>query len=243
MSVFRPSHFVLLHGAFHGGWCWAKVAAILRAAGHAVTTPTQTGVGERRHLMSPAITLDTFADDLVHHIEAEEGTDIVLVGHSFGGFAISAAADRIPRSIRHLVYLDARIPEPGRSAFDVQPAEISAERRRLAQEFSQGLCVPPPPPEAFGVPADHPLHDWVRRRLTPHPMGSMTSPFSLRHPLGNGLPATYIACTDPIYASLETSRQMARARTDWGFYELATGHDAMVTAPRETADLLLAIAG
>ena len=243
MNVFSPRHFVLLHGAFHGGWCWAPVAEILRGAGHHVTTPTQTGVGERRHLMSRDITLDVFAADLINHIETEELTDIVLVGHSFGGFAISAAADRIPARIRHLVYLDARIPENGKSAAEVQPPEITAERERLAQAFSQGLCVPPPKPEAFGVPPDHPLYDWVQRRLTPHPWSSFTSRFEIRNPVGNGLPATYIACTDPIYTSLESSRKIARARTDWGWKEIATGHDAMVTASRPTADLLMEIAG
>jgi pimeloyl-ACP methyl ester carboxylesterase len=242
-EIFCPRHFVLLHGAFHGAWCWSPVVEILRAAGHEVSTPTQTGVGERRHLMSPEITLDVFTDDLLNHIEAEELTGIVLVGHSFGGFAISAAADRMPERIRHLVYLDSRIPEAGKSAFDVQPDDIAAERRRQSQEFSNGLCVPPPSPEAFGVPKDHPLYDWVQRRLTPHPMGSMTSPFHMKHPVGNGVPTTYIACTDPLYPSLESSRQIAKARDDWNWKEIATGHDAMVTAPHATAELLMEIAG
>jgi pimeloyl-ACP methyl ester carboxylesterase len=243
MGVFVRRSFVLLHGAFHGSWCWAPVAEILRGAGHYVCAPTQTGLGERKHLMSREITLDVFADDLLNHIEAEELTNVVLVGHSFGGFAISAAADRMPERIRHLVYLDARIPENGRTAFDVQPPDITAERLRLAEEFSQGLSVPPPPPEVFGVPPDHLLYDWVVRRLTPHPLSSFISPFRVRNPIGNGLPATYVVCTDPVYPSLETSRQAAQARTDWGWKELATGHDAMVTAPGPTADLLMEIAG
>jgi pimeloyl-ACP methyl ester carboxylesterase len=242
MATAAPRHFVLLHGAFHGGWCWAGVADILRAAGHGVSTPTQTGLGERKHLMSPAITPDTFTDDLVNHIEAEELTDVILVGHSFGGFAITGAADRIPGRIRHLVYLDSRIPENGKTAFDVQPPAVTAERHRQARDFSGGLCVPPPAPTAFGVPASHPLHDWVLRRLTPHPMSAFTSPFSIANPVGNGVLATYIACTDPFYASLESSRRIARARSDWGWREIATGHDAMVTAPRETAELLIEIA-
>lgn len=243
MGVFVRRNFVLLHGAFHGAWCWAPVAEILRGAGHSVTTPNQTGVGERRHLMSRDITLDVFADDLANHIEAEELTDVVLVGHSFGGFAISAVADRLPECIRHLVYLDARIPENGKTAFEVQPADVTAERMRLAQESSDGMSVPPPPPEAFGVPQDHLLYDWVARRLTPHPLSSFTSPFKARNPIGNGLPATYIACTDPIYTSLESARVAAKARPEWGWKEIATGHDAMVTAPGPTADLLVEIAG
>src|SRR5947208_2776826 len=105
--------YVLLHGAFHGAWCWRDVADRLRAAGHRVTTPTQTGLGERRHLLSAQITLDTFVEDLVEHLESEELEAAILVGHSFGGNAISGAADRVPGRIRHLVYLDAMILEDG----------------------------------------------------------------------------------------------------------------------------------
>ena len=91
--------FVLLHGAWHGGWCWRFVADILRARGHEVTTPTQTGLGERRHLISAEITLQTFIDDLVNHVLAEDLNDVILVGHSFGGNAVSGAAEAIPESV------------------------------------------------------------------------------------------------------------------------------------------------
>ena len=95
--------FVLLHGAWHGGWCWRFVADILRARGHLVTTPTQTGLGERRHLISDRITLQTFIDDLVNHMLAEDLSDAIVVGHSFGGNALSGAAEAIPERIRELV--------------------------------------------------------------------------------------------------------------------------------------------
>ena len=111
--------FVLLHGAFHGGWCWARVAPILRAAGHTVFTPTQTGLGERAHLLHPGITLTTFVDDVVGVLETEELTDVVLVGHSFGGAAITGAAERVKHRLRHLVYLDSAIPQSGRSPLDL----------------------------------------------------------------------------------------------------------------------------
>ena len=107
----------------HGDWCWRDVAGLLRARGHRVTTPTQTGLGERRHLLSEAITLETFVQDLVEHLEAEEVEDVILVGHSFGGMAISGAADRVPQRIRHLVYLDSLVLEDGQTLFDVLPAD------------------------------------------------------------------------------------------------------------------------
>ena len=232
--------FVLLHGAFHGAWCWSRVAPILRAAGHAVFTPTQTGLGDRAHLLSADITLTTFVDDLVAVLETEELTDAVLVGHSFGGAAITGAAERVPNRIRHLIYLDSAIPENGKSPLDLAVPEIAAERRRLAAATG-GVAIAPPDPSVFGVP-DGPDADWVRRRLTPHPFGTMATSLRLTKPPGNGLPATYIACTNPVYESLAWARAVARAQPGWAWRDLAAGHDAMVTAPRETADLLMEIA-
>ncbi len=234
--------FVLLHGAFHGGWCWVRVADILRRGGHRVTTPTQTGLGERRHLMSKHITLETFVLDLVNHIEAEDLSDVVLVGHSFGGMPITGAADRIPERLRHLVYFDARILQPGQTPLDVSIPRVREERLRTAQEYSGGLCLPPPPAVSFGVPEGEDA-DWVDRHLTPHPMGTFTSTLALNHPIGNGLPCTYIACTEPLSEQLASSRDWARARSDWGWREIATGHDAMVSAPGALAEMLVEIAG
>jgi pimeloyl-ACP methyl ester carboxylesterase len=233
--------YVLLHGAFHGGWCWRDVAARLRAAGHQVTTPTQTGLGERRHLMSAQITLDTFVADVVEHIEAEELTDVILVGHSFGGCGITGAADRIPGRLRHLVYLDAMVLEDGQSPWGRMPPALAAERQRGVREQGAGLVALPPPVSAFGVPEDHPLAAWVRRRLTPHPAGTYAAPLRLANPPGNGLPCTYIACTDPWYEPLAWARDWVRGRPGWTWQEIATGHDAMVTAPAALAGMLEAI--
>jgi pimeloyl-ACP methyl ester carboxylesterase len=233
--------YVLLHGAFHGAWCWRDVAARLRAAGHHVTTPTQTGLGERRHLFSAQITLDTFVADVVEHIEAEELEDVILVGHSFGGLGISGAADRIPARIRHLVYLDSMVLEDGQTAWSRMPPEVAAERQRIVMEQGAGLAAAPPPVSSFGVPEDHPLAPWVRRRLTPHPAGAYQTPLRLANPVGNGLPCTYIACTDPWYAPLAWARDWVRSRPGWEWQEITTGHDAMITAPAELARMLEAI--
>ena len=104
-----------------------------------------------------------------------------------------------------------------------------------------GIAIPAPAPAAFGIPDDHPGAEWVRRRLTPHPLGTYESPLRLRNPVGNGRPRTYIVCTSPIYAPLEASRQWVRGQQGWGWREIATGHDAMVTAPDELARMLAAI--
>src|SRR5262249_21093481 len=124
--------FVLVHGAFHGGWCWSRVAEPLRAAGHRVFTPTLTGLGERSSSINPSIELNTFTDDVAQVLEFEELTDVILVGHSFAGWPISGVADRMPDRLRHLVYLDAAIPKSGVSVFDEIPPALKEQRMKLA---------------------------------------------------------------------------------------------------------------
>ncbi|MBV9734288.1 MAG: alpha/beta hydrolase [Acidisphaera sp.] len=230
--------FVLLHGAWHGGWCFRPVAARLRAAGHLVFTPTQTGLGERRHLLSRDLTIETFIRDLTGVIESEELSDIILVGHSFGGIAVSGAADRMPERIRHLVYLDSLILEDGASPMDRYPPGVAEERRRIARETSDGLSAPVPDPKEFGVPPG-PVADWLRRRMTPHPMSVFESRLRLKNPVGNGLPRTYVACTAPAQARLAPSWAWVHGRPGWTWRELAACHDAIATDPDALTDLLL----
>ncbi|MBV9756124.1 MAG: alpha/beta fold hydrolase [Alphaproteobacteria bacterium] len=230
--------FVLVHGAWHGGWCWARVAPLLAAAGHRILTPTCTGLGDRAHLLSPAVGLDTFIDDVAAAIATEELTDIVLVGHSFAGSVISGVADRMPERIAQLIYLDATVLRSGQSPFDMIPPDVVAARRRAAAESSGGLTLPVPPASAFGVddPADA---AWLARHLRPHPLKTYEDPLRLQNPLGNGRPKTYIACTQPEYAVLAPVRAWVQAQPDWAFGQIATGHDAMVTAPELLARTLL----
>ena len=210
-------------------------------AGHRIHTPTQTGLGQYRHLLSGAITLATFIADITNLIEMEELSDVILVGHSFGGAVISGVADRMPDHIRHLVFLDSVILESGRSPFGMLTPEVAAARRKSVAEKGLGIAFQTPPVTAFGIPDDHPEAAWVRRHLTPHPAGTYESPLMLDHPLGNGLPCTYIHCTSPVYAPLESSRQLARRQQGWNWLEIATGHDAMVLAPKELSRMLMNI--
>ncbi|MEM7546071.1 MAG: alpha/beta hydrolase family protein [Pseudomonadota bacterium] len=228
--------FVLLHGAWHGGWCWGRVAEILRARGHRVTTPTQTGLGERAHLLSPDITLTTFCEDLRLHIEFEGHSDAVLVGHSFGGSPISYAAERAADRVARLVYLDAIMVYPGETPFSHMAPDVVALRRQLAADSSGGLSLPPPPAAAMGV-TDKSDAAWLERMMTPHPLATFETPLDIAAVPGGTKPASYVMCTDPIYSPLETSR--ARAH-DLGMTmaEIAAGHDAMVTAPAALADIL-----
>lgn len=232
--------FVLVHGVWHGGWCWSRVADILRNRGHCVTTPTHTGLGERSHLLSPAITMDTFVEDIVGHLRWEDLNDVVLVGHSFGGAPITGAADRVSDRIGMLIYLDGAIMDDGETWFGLLPPDIAASRQKAAEEATGGLSLPTAPPESFGVTASDDAA-FLEGRLTPHPLATFSTPLKLAHPAGNGLPANYITCTDPAYVPAKSALRRARER-NWPVSEIRTGHDAMVTAPQATADLLERIA-
>jgi pimeloyl-ACP methyl ester carboxylesterase len=228
--------FVLIHGAWHGGWCWARVAEPLRKSGHRVFTPTQSGLAERAHLLSRQITIEVFVAEIVALLEAEDLRDVVLVGHSFGGISVSGVADRVPHRLKHLVYLDAFIVSNGCTPFDMLTPEVVASRRRAAQESSDGLSLPVPEPKSLGVTEPKDVA-WLRMNCTPHPLSTYESRVVLEHEIGNGLPATYVAVTPP-YRALAESRAYARTRRDWDYAEIVAGHDAMVTSPRAVVLLL-----
>ncbi|WP_422098701.1 alpha/beta fold hydrolase [Variovorax sp.] len=240
--IAQPSTFVLVHGAWHGGWCWSRVAARLRERGHAVYTPTLTGLGERRHLISPQVNLDTHVEDVVNLLQFEELERVVLVGHSYAGIVISGVADRVPQRLRQLVYLDALLLEPGKSLFSDFPPAVVEQRLKAIRETGGGVgAAAALPPAAFGVkdPADA---AWVARHLTPQPVGTYLQPLLLKAPLGNGLPKTYIECTGDPIATLEPTKARVRADAGWQLRTLATGHDAMVTAPAALSELLTDLA-
>jgi pimeloyl-ACP methyl ester carboxylesterase len=233
--------FVLVHGAWHGGWCWRRVIAVLRSAGHVVFAPTLTGYGERVHLTRPDLTIEDFATDIVNVIAAEELDNIILVGHSFGGNPVSAVADRVPERLKQLVYIDTLLLRNGESGFSQLDPGIVAQRIELAQKASGGLTIPAPSPEAFGVtdPVDA---EWLRRQLTPLPLNCYRVPIRLNHPLGNGVNKTYIACTNPIYEPAVPTHEWVKSQSDWRYLELSTGHDAMITDPQGLADMLVGCA-
>ncbi len=158
------STYVLVHGAWHGSWCWKRVRRALQARGHEVFTPTLTGVADRLHLLSPQVDLETHITDVTNLIRWEELSDVVLCGHSYGGCVISGVADRIPDRIGALVYLDAFVPENGQSLHDTLPAEARNAQSEGARQVGEGWKVPPIPAEAFNVNARD--RDWVNRQCT-----------------------------------------------------------------------------
>jgi len=238
----EPRSYVLVHGAWHGGWCWRKVADRLRDQGHRVFTPTFTGLGERHHLINhPDISLDLFIQDVINVIEAEELKDVYLVGHSFAGSIVSGVADRIPGRLKHVVFLDAVILQDGTTFLDTIAPELREGALKRIQEVD-GVKILPSPPKAaaFGV-SDPEAAAWVERRLTPQPASVYTSPLKLAHPLGNGLPVTYIRCIEPIYHGMDASGAYAKAQASWQYLELETGHDAMVSDPDKLSGILVGL--
>ena len=233
------SNYVLVHGAWHGGWCWKRVSPLLRAAGHEVFTPTLTGLGERAHLISENVGLDTHIKDVLAVLEFEDLRDVVLVGHSFAGMVITGVAEKADERIAHLVYLYAFVPENGKSLADYQPPEIWRMFQEKTREEGDGFKLPIVfPLEAFGVTEDDDVN-WVRPRLTPHPLKTKSDPVSVSNPNAARIPRTYIYCSAPAVGVFDQFADCARQSPSWQYVDLAAGHDAMVTAPQELADLLL----
>ena len=231
--------YVLVHGAWHGGWCWRRVTPLLRTAGHEVYTPTLTGLGERAHLLSPDVGLDTHAQDITGVLEFEDLRDVTLVGHSYGGMVITAVAELAAARLAHLVYLDAFVPRDGECLLDFLPLEARERTLARARAEGEGWYLPPQrDAHPYGItdPADV---AWVGRKFTAQPLKTMQQPIRCANPAAAALPRTYVNCTATRYFAHFAER--ARAAPGWGYRELDAVHDAMVTAPRALADLLIEI--
>ena len=240
--------FVLAHGTGHGGWCWKFVRDILDEQGHRVYTPTLTGCGERSHLLHPDIGLELHIQDIVNVLEWEELENVVLVGHSYGGLVISGVADRAKERLRHLVYLDAIVPGDGDSLLsarrDASAEEVAANKEIWGRIAPDGEYVMGFSATMFGIPPESSNAAWVERRLTPHPIKSWLDPVKFENGGEEGVPCTFIECTEPAMpgSGLKAHAKYAQEHPDWRYVELKTGHDAMVTEPQACAELFLAAA-
>jgi pimeloyl-ACP methyl ester carboxylesterase len=230
--------FLLVHGAWHGGWCYKRVARLLRQAGHEVFTPTLTGLGERAHLMNPAIDLDMHVQDVVGVIRYEELSDVVLCGHSYGGMVITGVAEQLLAQIRSLVYLDAFVPENGRSLFDYLPAEQSDQMRTDAARNGEGYKVAPIPAAHFAVNAEDAA--WVDAMCVKQPLATFEQKLALS---GRQVPKrVYMFATGWGPSPFQQFGARCKDDRDWQFVTFACGHDVMVDRPQELADALIAAA-
>ena len=234
--------FLIVHGSWSGAHAWRWVRPLLRAAGHDVFTPSLTGLGERAHLARPDTDLATHVEDVVATLHYEDLTDVVLVGHSYGGMVITGVADRVPERIAQLVYLDAEVPRDGESEMDVMPDEEGQGYAEAARSRGGGWRVPPPFPDPLppGLP---PVVQWVIARMVPQPLATMTQPLRLSAPDRPGPPRTYIYCTEgkdgePVPGYV----QRAFDDPDWRIVRLAATHTLHVTSPELLAETLVGLA-
>ena len=220
------ANIVLIHGAFHGGWCWRDVARRLREEGHEVFAPTLTGLGERGHLIGPGVDLDTHIADIVNAIEAEELSDVVLVGHSYGGMPVTGAADRLAGRLSALVFLDAVIPQDGQTAIAARSAEPGYTP---LPEPADAYSVPPFDAANFGLTGD--LAAWANRRLTPHPLATMTQPIRLSGAWRGVERKIYIRMASYPAPHFDRCHEMADRDPDWIAIRRDGPHDVMMTEP------------
>jgi len=232
------SVYVLVHGAWGGSWCWKSIRAALQARGHHVFTPTLSGVGERSHLLSRQVNLDTHIADVVNLIRWEDISNVVLCGHSYGGCVVTGAADQIADRISALVYVDAFVPESGQSLHDTLPAEQRDSQVKGALETGDGWRVPPIPAEVFNVNARD--RAWVNPQRTPQSLATFQQPLHLTGGIERIRSATYILATGWDHSPFPQFYEKAKAK-NWKTFTLACGHDVMLDNPDELLQILLSV--
>jgi pimeloyl-ACP methyl ester carboxylesterase len=227
------SVYVLVHGAWHGGWCWKKVKPLLEARGHTVYTPTLTGLGERSHLLTPQIDLSTHIQDIVSMLEYEDLYNVILVGHSYAGMVISGVAEKAADRLSHLVYLDAYLPEDGKSIVDYL---VIPTLDKIVMERGDGWKIPfLGTLEDLGVTDKQDL-DWAKPRIGDQAYKTFTETINITKHMSN-IPGTFIQLSNfPWFVKTgERARSMG-----FNYYQvLSGGHDAMISNPEETALAIL----
>ncbi|WUH89665.1 alpha/beta hydrolase [Streptomyces sp. NBC_00433] len=238
-----PTTYVLVHGAWHDGQSWNRVAPLLTAQGHRVFTPSLTGHGDKAHLLSPEVGLTTHTDDIVSLVLDHDLNDIVLVGHSYAGMVISSVANQIPERISRLLYLDAMVPTHGENAIDVMP--LTQVMIDSAADNAEPWRIPPlpefPPPHGlFGV-TDPDDITWLKTTLADESALCFQQPAEMDNPAQASIPRAHILCTgnEPEGVTRRPIPKLQPNGEPSRVYTLDTGHDAMVTKPAELSALLL----
>jgi pimeloyl-ACP methyl ester carboxylesterase len=227
--------FVLVHGAWHGGWCWRRVSDLLEKEGHKAFAPTMTGLGERSHLMSKDVVLDTHIADIVNVIKWEDLRGICLVAHSYGGWPVSGALEQVLDRVSSVIYLDAFVPQDGQRSLDVA-SDFS--RKGTLEAIAKGEASrPPPKAEIFHV--NEKDRAWVDSKLTAQPVGVALAPIKLTGAREKVAKKTYIRA--PVYPQPAFDQYYAAKKADasWRTYEVDGGHDVMVDRPERLVEILL----
>jgi pimeloyl-ACP methyl ester carboxylesterase len=227
--------FVLVPGAWLGGWCWKRIRSTLQSAGHDVFTPTLTGLGERSHSLTCEVNLDTHILDVLNLIRWEELCNIVLCGHSYGGAVISGVADRVPDRIRSLIYLDAFVLHNGENAAQHIPPIRWERLIEGAKSVGDGWKVRPIPPEVFKVKSAADA-EWMRRQCTMHPIGCFEQQIKLTGKVEQMKNVTFILASEesPFSPFLEKAKAKG-----WNTLTMNCGHMVMFDQPEELSRILL----
>ncbi|UAK35730.1 alpha/beta fold hydrolase [Nocardia asteroides] len=239
-----------MHGAFHGGWVWQRVMPLLEDARHRVLTPSLVGLGDRAHLLTADVGLDTHVQDLIDLITAEDLTDIVLVGHSYAGIVVTAVADAVPDRIAELVYLDTFVPRDGEAVADIMPGMVDAFAAAAAAT-GDGWRVPPQTEPSgdgglYGV-TEEPDLSWLASMQTPQSLKTFQQPMRLTNPRAlAAIPVTHVHCDEggEDFKAMRAAMPRTLPPADLPaerLHVLPTGHDCMITMPRELAQCLLAL--
>jgi pimeloyl-ACP methyl ester carboxylesterase len=247
----RMAVYVLVGGGWLGGWCWQRVVRRLREEGHDAYPATLTGLGERVHLASPEVDLDTHITDVVNLIEFEDLRDVVLLGHSYAGLVATGVADRVPDRISQLVYLDTGALPHGTALIEAFPTEARRHIEKQVEESGEGWKFHMPPQEELATFGSlEGLNDGdlelLRSRAVDQPFGTFTRPLRLRNPAREALPKVGILCSlslEEVQAIIASGNPLFRemAGPNWRFVELPTGHYPMFSRPDDLAAVLLDI--
>jgi len=225
--------FVLVHGAWHGGWCWRRVARLLAQDGHEIFAPTLTGLCERSHLLRPDTDLATHILDIVNEMKWQKLDNVILVGHSYGGMVISGVAEAMESAIASFVMLDAFFPESGEALVDIAPPAV--REGILAAQRAGAATMPPRSAAMFHV--NERDRAFVDAQCTPQPLGCMLGKVALSGARERIARKSYIRASAYPNPSFDAGREKARSR-GWCTYEVACGHDVMLDAPERLAAIL-----
>lgn len=233
--------FVLVHGGGHGGWCYQRLARLLREDGHEVYCPTLTGLADRSHLLNPSINLDTHIEDVVKLLFYEDLHDVYLAGHSYGGMVITGVADRAPDRVGHLTFLDAAHPRNGEALTTSAKALMEEAYKQVRVVDGVELVLFPESDSIrhYGITEQADL-EWASPRLTPHPWACFSQPLRMENEeVVRKLPRTSINCTPTL--RIRQPEFVARVTNADHVFEIDTGHDLMITEPRKVADMLIEV--
>jgi pimeloyl-ACP methyl ester carboxylesterase len=230
--------FVVAHGAWSAGWAWKKMRPLMLGAGHALWTPTYTGLGERAHLANGGVSLDTHIQDILAVLETEDLNDVILIGHSYGGMVATGVADRARNRVAALVYLDAFAPKDGQAVFDLVPPDIAEKMRAGAAASPGGFGIPSNPMPSDTSPEDQ---AWASPRRRPQPVKAFSTKLTLS--AEPAAPRSYIYCKR-IGIGDTFGQFLARAKREgWRTFEIDASHNPHITAPDALLAILQDIAG